>query len=360
MATIWTTLYNVVNATIKISGVVIEEGNDQKIVFDEPLILEIYADDGFQFDEVSSNFTINGENDLGDGVYLGVTYEHDGWNENHTIFSYQFPYPWSSILIANISPVESESEAETIINKFVGAYNPTVSQLVDLSEVWYLESGESRYDILNNIIKLYVLPYDITTYKSEEPSPIRIGGQVLEIQSITISEQILTFNLGEVSIPAKYGNAYDYINSKCVAMIPHFPAIELDVARIIDRTVSIVLNVSIYTGEATCNIYSDDELIQSTVQTISVEIPLQNNIERNPIGTVNSLLLNDVEAPYIELIRNIPYNEVEGVGKNVSQVEVIGNLAGYVEVEKVHLETSASKREQEMITSQLRNGVIIQ
>lgn len=360
MATIWTTLSNVVNATVKISGVVIEEGNDQKIDYDVPLILEIFADDGFQFDEVSSNFTLHGENDWGDPRYLEVTYEHEGWNENHTIFSYQFPSPWFAIIIANIAPVESESEKETIINKFVGAYNPTVSELVDLSEVWYLESGESRYDILNNIIKLYVLPYDITTYKSEEPSPIRIGGQVLEIQSITISEQILTFNLGEVSIPAKYGNAYDYINSKCVAMIPHFPAIELDVARIVDRMVSIVLNVNIYTGEATCNIYSDDELIHSTVQTISVEIPLQNNIERNPIGIVNSLLLNDVETPYIEITRNIPYNEVGEVGNQISQVDVIGNLEGYVEVEKVRLETSATMREQEMITSKLRSGVIIQ
>jgi len=360
MAFIWTTLYNVVNATVKLSGIAIEEGNDQKIDYDEPLILEIFADDGFQFDEVSSNFTLHGQNDWGDLRYLEVTYEHDGWNENHTIFSYQFPSVWGRIIIADIAPVEMVSGAETILNKFIGAYNPTVSQLVDLSEVWYLESGESRYDILNNIIKLYVLPYDITTYKSEEPSPIRVGGMVLEIQSITISEQILTFNLGEVSISAKYGNAYDYINSKCVAMIPHFPAIELDVARIIDKTVSIVLNVNVYTGEATCNIYSDDELIHSEIQTISVEIPLQNNIERNIIGRVSSLLLNDVETPYIEITRNIPYNEVEGVGNQISQVEVIGNLEGYVELEKVHLETSATMREQEMIISKLSNGVIIQ
>lgn len=360
MATIWTTVSNVVNATVKINGVVIEEGSDQKIIFDSPLILEISANDGFQFDEVSSNFTIRGENDLGDNVRLEVTYERDGWNENHTIFSYQFPYPWFAIIIENISPPESASEPETIINKFVGIYNPTVSELVDLSGVWYLESGDSKYDILNNIIKLYVLPYDVTSYKSDEPSPIKMGGKVLEIQSLTINEQILTFNLGEVNIPAKYDNAYDYINSSCVAMIPHFPAIELDVARIIDRTVSIVLNVNIYTGEATCNVYSNNELIHSALQTISVEIPMQNNIERNIIGRVNSLLLNGVETSYIEITRNIPYNEVEGMGKNVSQVEVIGNLAGYVEIEKVLLETSATKREQEMITSRLMNGVIIQ
>ncbi len=356
MATIWVDLYNVENATVKINGVVIEEGTDQKIDFDEPLVLEIFADDGFQFDETSSNFTIYGEI-WGEVRRLEVTYNHGGWNESHTIFSYQFPSAWDAIIITNISPTEIKKES--IINKFVGVYNPTVSELVDLSEVWYLESGETRYDILNNVIKLYVLPYDITTYKSDEPSPIKIGGKVLEIQSLTINEQILTFNLGEVYIPEKYGNAYDYINSKCVAMIPHLPAIELDVARIINKTVSIVLNVNIYTGEATCNIYSDDELLHSTLQTISVEIPLQNNIERNIIGRIDSLLLNDIETPYIEITRNIPYNEVEGIGQNFSQVEVIGNLTGYVEVEKVQLETSATMREQEQIISKLSNGVII-
>lgn len=359
MAFIWVTFYNVENATVKLSGVVIEEGNDhQRIDYEAPLILEIIADDGFQFDEASSNFTLHGENDWGDPRRLEVTYEHEGWNENHTIFRYQFPSPWFAIIIANISPVKITS-AETILNKFVGAYSPTVSELVDLSEVWYLEDGESRYDILNNIIKLYVLPYDITAYKSDTPSPIRVGGRVLEIQSIPINEQILTFNLGEITVPAKYGNAYDYINSKCVAMIPHFPAIELDVARIIDRTVSIVLNVNIYTGEATCNIYSDGELIHSEIRTVSVEIPIQNNIERNIIGRVSSLLLNDVEVPYIEITRNIPYNEVEEVGNQISQVEVIGNLKGYVEIEKVQLETSATMREQEQIISKLSSGVVI-
>ena len=357
MATIWVDLYNVENATVKINGVVIEEGTNQKIDYDEPLVLEIFADDGFQFDETSSNFTIYGESEWGDLRRLEVTYNHDGWNENHTIFSYQFPSAWFTIIIANISPTEIKKE--TIINKFVGVYNPTVSELVDLSNVWYLEAGETRYDILNNVIKLYVLPYDISTYKSDEPSPIKIGGKVLEIQSLTISEQILTFNLGEVYIPEKYGNAYDYINSKCVAMIPHFPAIELDVARIINKTVSIVLNVNIYTGEATCNIYSDNELIHSTLQTISVEIPLQNNIERNIIGRINSLLLNDVETPYIEITRNIPYNEVGELGKNVEEYIILSEVNGYVEVSKIDLIGSATKREKEEIERLLAGGVFI-
>ena len=357
MATIWVDLYNVENATVKINGVVIEEGTNQKIDYDEPLVLEIFADDGFQFDEISSNFTIYGESEWGDLRRLEVTYNHDGWNENHTIFSYQFPSAWFTIIIANISPTEIKKE--TIINKFVGVYNPTVSELVDLSNVWYLELGETRYDILNNVIKLYVLPYDISTYKSDEPSPIKIGGKVLEIQSLTISEQILTFNLGEVYIPEKYGNAYDYINSKCVAMIPHFPAIELDVARIINKTVSIVLNVNIYTGEATCNIYSDNELIHSTLQTISVEIPLQNNIERNIIGRINSLLLNDVETPYIEITRNIPYNEVGELGKNVEEYIILSEVNGYVEVSKIDLIGSATKREKEEIERLLAGGVFI-
>ena len=358
VAFIWVDFHNVENATVKLNGIAIEEGDYQRIDYEAPLILEIFADDGFQFDEASSNFTLHGQNDWGDPRSLEVTYEHEGWNENHTIFRYQFPSPWSLIIIANISPVEIAS-AETILNKFVGAYNPTVSELVDLSEAWYLESGETRYDILNNIIKLYVLPYDITAYKSDTPSPIRVGGRVLEIQSITVSEQILTFNLGEITIPAKYDNAYDYINSKCFAMIPHFPAIELDVARIIDKTVSIMLNVNIYTGKATCNIYSDNELIHSEIQTISIEIPIQNNIERNIIGRVNSLLLNDVETPYIEIIRNIPYNEVGTLGQTVEEYTILSEVNGYVEVSKIDLIGSATKREKEEIEQLLAGGVFI-
>jgi len=77
------------------------------------------------------------------------------------------------------------------------------------------------------------------------------------------------------------------------------------------------------------------------------------------VGNVSKLIINNVEVPYIEVVRRIPYNEVGGLGNLISEVDTIGNFTGYIEVEKVHLETSASKREQELITSQLRNGVII-
>ena len=63
---------------------------------------------------------------------------------------------------------------------------------------------------------------------------------------------------------------------------------------------------------------------------------------------------------FIEVNRNIPYTKNNNVfGGSVVEYGKIGDYTGYLECDKIVLETNATNQEQEEIKNLLRNGVFI-
>lgn len=338
----------------------------------------VVANEGYVFDN-TLNATIFFRNSLNmpfgqqrDITTFNPTYE-DCWNESFTEFNIDISLSSGAIDIEvlNFKAVEGSQSGgqdevigETVVNLFSNIYNVTKVDLLNLSDEVFADvtgDGSTRIRHEEFISKLYVLPFSVEDLREEEKTSIRMGGYETSVEVDILNNSILTVDIAEITVPAKYGNAYDFINTECYLHLPYLRRIELDVARVIDKTISVQYIVDLYTGTAHCNVKSDDLLLTTIEFEIGRAIPFYPQIDRTSIvGDVGRLILNNVEVPYIEVVRRIPYNEVGEIGNQISQVEVIGNLTGYVEVEKVNLETSATKREQELIISQLRNGVIIQ
>lgn len=337
----------------------------------------VVANEGYVFDN-TLNATISFRNSFNmsfgqrrDITTFNPTYA-ECWNESFTEFNIDISLYDTAIEIAvsNFKAVEDtqsggqdEVIGETVVNLFSNIYNVTKLDLLNLSDEIFAEVsgvGTTRIRHEEFISKLYVLPFSVEDLREEEKTSIRMGGYETSVEADILNNSILIVDIAEITVPAKYGNAYDFINTECYLHLPYLRRIELDVARVIDKTISVQYIVDLYTGTAHCNVKSDDLLLTTIEFEIGRAIPFYPQIDRTSIvGDVDRLILNNVEVPYIEVVRRIPYNEVGEIGNQISQVEVIGNLTGYVEVEKVNLETSATKREQELIISQLRIGVII-
>ena len=338
----------------------------------------VVANEGFVFDN-----TLEAEISFKNSLYMPFEHQRnittfnptyaECWNESFTEFNIDISLYDTAIEIEvlNFKAVEDsqsggqdEIVGETVVNLFSNIYNVTKLDLLNLSDEIFAEVsgiGTTRIRHEEFISNLYVLPFSVKDLREEEKTSIRMGGYETSVEADILNNSILIVDIAEITVPAKYGNAYDFINTECYLHLPYLRRIELDVARVIDKTITAQYIVDLYTGSAHCNVKSDDLLLTTIEFEISRAIPFYPQIERTSIiGDVGRLILNNVEVPYIEVVRRIPYNEVGEIGNQTSQVEVIGNLTGYVEVEKVHLETSATKREQEMIISLLRNGVIIQ
>ena len=314
----------------------------------------VVANEGYVFDN-TLNATIFFRNSLNmpfgqqrDITTFNPTYE-ECWNESFTEFNINISLNSSAIdiEILNFKAVEDlqsggqdEVIGGTVVNLFSNIYNVTKSDLLNLSdEVFADVSGEGSTRIRHEdfISKLYVLPFSVEDLREVDVTSIRMGGFETSVESYLLNNSILIVDIAEITVPAKYGNAYDFINTECYLHLPYLRKIELDVARVVDKTISVQYVVDLYTGTAHCNVKSDDLLLTTIEFEIGRAIPFYPQLDRTSIvSDIGRLILNNVEVPYIEIVRRIPYNEVGEIGNQISQVEVIGNLTGYVEVEKVN------------------------
>lgn len=360
---------NCLNATVYINEVAYENGfTPNSPIGLPPYVIRVVADEGHWFFDYELNARIRYTNGWNETLPIlqNITIEDDYWNEGYTEFIFEWNPPFYiyedmiRLRIEGFNAVEGGEEPEKpdLIDILSAIYHPTIDEVKSLANEKYV-SGMENVSIRNYIYNLYTLPFDVSELDGEKQN-IELGGGTLNTESAILTKSILNVLVAEIPVPAKYNNAYDYIKTTCTLYLPFVESIKLDVERVINKTIIVEYVIDLYDGVATCNVYSEDELLTSKLNEIGRKVPFYQKTEvSSEIPQIGKVLNNSIKIPFIEVVRNIPYNEVEGIGNEVSQVEVIGNLEGYVEVRTIHLQTSATKREQEMIISQLRNGVII-
>lgn len=334
----------------------------------------VEVQDGWKIEE---NFTasITFETDDGAGgktpVVYEVKYSDSEWNEEKTVHIGDVYAP-SFMILANttftftnfIATKVGSSEPIEIVNLFASIYNPTSEQLFQFSKDRYKVVGAGEIgsiieviDMGNYISELYVIPFDLSGIRGTE-KPVVIGGDVLDVSMCELTENFLTVEMGSIEVVPKYENAYDYLNTVCYIVLPFTSKKELDVARIMGKIVTVTYIINLFTGEATCNI-TTDELIESFNIEIVDRIPFKHS-ENQVIGfTSTNKVYNNIENPYIEIVRNIPYNESGSMGMNVEEYVQLSEISGYVEISKIDLKGVATKREKQEIERLLAGGVII-
>ena len=365
-------LNNVENCSVYLNDVLMtKEHNYQApamVEYDDVIVLRVEADEGFMFDEEFQG-SLTYEDEWLNQRIENFSITSDGWNSTFTILEVDTNMvqaglsSYTNMVYFNFKAVEGSSIVPPIdtVNKFAGLYNPSPDELQEISELKYREFGEygELIDLGSYITNLYVLPFSLDEIVAETKKNIKMGGYELDLEVNVLTSSKVGVDIALIEVPATYNNAYDYLNTVCRIYLPYLPHIELEPNKVIDKTITVNYIVELYTGELTANIYSNNVLIESHSRNIVQEIPFKQKTQELAYSYVGSVIQNNVVVPFIEVERNIPYNKVEGIGRSFSQVEVIGNLEGYVEIEKVQLETSATMREQEQIISKLSNGVVI-
>ena len=365
-------LNNVENCSVYLNDVLMtKEHNYQApamVEYDDVIVLRVEADEGFMFDEEFQG-SLTYEDEWLNQRIENFSITSDGWNSTFTILEVDTNMvqaglsSYTNMVYFNFKAVEGSSIVPPIdtVNKFAGLYNPSPDELQEISELKYREFGEygELIDLGSYITNLYVIPFSLDEIVAETKKNIKMGGYELDLEVNVLTSSKVGVDIALIEVPATYNNAYDYLNTVCRIYLPYLPHIELEPNKVIDKTITVNYIVELYTGELTANIYSNNVLIESHSRNIVQEIPFKQKTQELAYSSVGSAILNNVAVPFIEVERNIPYNKVEGIGSSFSQVEVIGNLEGYAEIEKVQLETSATMREQEQIISKLSNGVVI-
>lgn len=222
---------------------------------------------------------------------------------------------------------------------------------------------ERVFDYGQFIISLIKIPFTIPEEIIADSESITLANKTLTTEAPLIVSEVLTVDLGSITVPSEFNNSADYIDTKAVLYLPYVPPLELDLEYVIGETISIQYLVDLYSGNATINIYSErlDSVISSRVVNLGVNIPYGSTVE-TPIMTNSNIEIggdNGVTTPFIELIRgdfellhNIYTIPVEDYGKLPN--------SGYVQVLNVELVSEqATYNERDEIVQLLTNGVII-
>ena len=251
----------------------------------------------------------------------------------------------------------------TSISGFVNLYSPTADELQALSkERFYTLSAENTVDYGQFITAVYVCPLEIPAENLGDKGTINLGKFNATTKATLLKNYRSNVPCGTISVPAKYNNVYDYINTTCTLYIPFFAPIVLQNDFVIGQTVTVDLVIDWYSGTASYNVSStfNNAIFASGTANIVTQIPFiqkQNNTVVNQISNVANYT---VDTARIEVTRNKPYHATGSIfGKPVIEFVTIGDLSGYAEFSNVELIGNATETEKKSIESLLKSGVFI-
>ena len=362
--------FEVENCSIYLNDVLVVQGEEIVVEYETDIIIRVIADEGYKFGvDFNARFTFT--DDCGNSFINYFSIATDGWNSDYTILEtrttitdYTINENYAVTLnFYGFFAIEAEEETPhiDIVNRFAGLYNPTPDELQLLSEERYREHGEygELIDLGQYIANLYIIPFSLSDITSDVKTPIILGGNTVDIESKQINSDIMNIRVAEIEVPAVYNNAYDYINTTCKLFLPFIPPIEIEPARVINNIITVDYIIDMHVGEVNVNVYSNDILITTIQRNIKQDIPFKQDVQNLSHNLLGSKLINNVSIPYIEVSRNIPYNNIGEYGHNIVEYTELNKINGYIEVQKINLVGKATKREKQELERLLAGGVFI-
>ena len=250
------------------------------------------------------------------------------------------------------------------IGGFCNLYKVTEKELSQLSKVRFQKDATSNtvVDYGSSITQLYILPLNLPAEIIGDKSNIILGSFDSQVESTLLNNYTVEYDMGSISVPAKYNNAYDFINTTCTVRVPFFNAVALDPENVVGHTISIKFTLDLYSGNVTMNVVSDftGGIIYSATANIVTQIPFIQKQNNSVVNQLSNVFKYVIATPVIEVVRNIPYQADNSTfGRETVQVAKLNTVHGYCEIDNVNLVTLATNDEKDSIISLLKEGVFI-
>ena len=250
------------------------------------------------------------------------------------------------------------------IGGFCNLYKVTEKELSQLSKVRFQKDSTSDavVDYGSAITQLYILPLNLPAEIIGDKSNIILGSFDSKVESTLLNNYTVDYDMGAITVPAKYNNAYDFINTTCTLRVPFFNAVALDPENVVGHTISIKFTLDLYSGNVTMNVMSDftGGIIYSATANIVTQIPFIQKQNNSVVNQLSNVFKYVIATPVIEVVRNIPYQADNSTfGRETVQVAKLNTVHGYCEIDNVNLVTMATNDEKDSIISLLKEGVFI-
>ena len=222
--------------------------------------------------------------------------------------------------------LKATKKVESVSN-FTLIYKTNDNELGQLSvERFHNEEDGSLKDYGENILKLYKLPFDVDIETIE--SKIQWGNVKSSVLSQKLTKTKFTLDLGVISIPEKYGNAFDYKNGEVEIFIPFIDSINIDLKTVMNKELHFSLVINLYSGQCTINIISNGEIVFSKETNISLDIPFIQTTTGSNFNSIKTYLINDIRKVKLVITRQIPKGTVFSSSDRLLGSDIHGYIEG--------------------------------
>lgn len=252
------------------------------------------------------------------------------------------------------------------VTGFNHIFNPTSDELSSFTKERFYVLGDTGtvVDLGQFIINIIELPFSLPDEVLGEKEGIILGNRRITTESIKVTTDLLEFDLGEIHVPLKYNNGYDFVNTSTFLHLPFCDTFEISSEYVIGETVGFKYRIDLYSGDLIVNVTTSkiNGVVHSENSKVGRNIPfIQSVNDAKIIGSQSTNLGtdNNIYKPFIEVIRNVPYEMNNPFVESTTKISQLKNETGYVVVSNIDLETVATLVEIDYIKSILSQGVFI-
>ena len=265
--------------------------------------------------------------------------------------------------------VTSEQKTPEVRSSFNNIYLVTPETMAEINKKRFiLEStgGEIQTIVIKDygkyILGLIDLPFAIDPSYILERESVILGNKQISVQTPKINSDIIRVDLGKIVVDGEFNNSLDYVGVTALLHLPRVSPINIGLEYVIGCEIGITYYIDVYDGTATINISSSKvgDVIITQKANMGFNVPYINEVST---GVENSSIRvggdNGVTRPFIELVKT---ELILPTGFYTIPVIDEGNLTGktgYIEVDNINLNTTATAIERELIINTLKSGVII-
>lgn len=242
-------------------------------------------------------------------------------------------------------------------------YSVTSAILKLIAGERFITGADTTTDLGLYIINVLQLPFTLNTDVLGTENSIVLGNNVATTKAVEILDDEIIVDLGSIVVPHKFNNSYDYINTVTRLHLPFTNTIDLDINYVIGYEINVKYIIDLYYGDVTINVSSSkiDNIIHSETTKIGRDIPFIRKYSGEAVNSITTKngVNNGLLKPFIEVTRNIPYEQNNIFKNEVITHETLNNVTGFITVNNIILNSSATQNEKTTITNLLRSGVYI-
>ena len=260
----------------------------------------------------------------------------------------------------NLNDVYTAVTAPKTMTSFVHLYKTNDNELSALAKARFKDVSGNTVDYGQYISALYRIPVDLSNITGDT-SNIMLGQYDSMVASTLLNQYLMDIDGGTITIPEKFSNAYDYLTTECILHLPFLDEINLPPHYVVNQTINIKYKLDLYSGILTASIYSSylNSIVANTSGIIVTNIPFIQKQTDNVVNSLTKVFTNLIPTAFMEVTRNIPYDNVNVFGKECVDFDMIGNKTGYLKCDNVALVTKATKNEKDEIMSLLKDGIML-